>query len=93
VLEQGLSRAACIRRDHAEVPPAEVELEPCEKIDWHNLSENYYPPLNMPCAQEGQYCPVSVTRMLSMEFWNRCHEADTFQVCVENRDFVEKNRQ
>jgi hypothetical protein len=28
--------------------------------------------------------------MLSMEFYQWCHEADTFQVWVENRDFVEK---
>jgi hypothetical protein len=28
--------------------------------------------------------------MLAREFYRWCHEADRFQVCVENRDFVEK---
>jgi hypothetical protein len=54
----------CWNKDPAERPAfpeitrkfrqGEVEFEPCEKIDWHNLSENYYPPLNIPCVQEGQ---------------------------------------
>jgi hypothetical protein len=30
------------------------EFEPCGKIDGHNLSEDYCPPLNMPYTQEGQ---------------------------------------
>jgi hypothetical protein len=48
----------CWSKDPAERPAfaeltrkfrqGEVEIEPCDKIDWHNLSENYCPPLNIP---------------------------------------------
>jgi hypothetical protein len=51
----------CWNKDPAEAPAfaeiarefrqGEVELEPCEKIDWQNLNENYCLPLNMPLSR------------------------------------------
>jgi hypothetical protein len=51
--EQGPSRSPAFAEVARSFCQGEVEFGPCEKIDWHNLSKNDCPPLNMPDAQEG----------------------------------------